>query len=177
LIFTALDFETANHKRNSACAIGLVRVEGGEIIEKVCHLIKPPTREFVFTHVHGIRWEDVADQKTFGELWPEIEYLFQGIDFVVAHNAPFDKGVLSACMSLYGITPPPLEFECSMKAAKRKWELPDVKLSTVCKHLGIELKHHEALSDAVACARIVLAAASRSSRHINSSSIGGESNS
>lgn len=29
--FVALDFETANHYRDSACAIGLVRVEDSQI--------------------------------------------------------------------------------------------------------------------------------------------------
>ena len=49
--FVAIDFETANYARDSACAVGLVKVVGGEIVDKAVHLIKPPTREFVFTYI------------------------------------------------------------------------------------------------------------------------------
>ena len=54
--FVAIDFETANYARDSACAIGLVKVVGGENVDKAVHLIKPPTREFVFTYIHGLTW-------------------------------------------------------------------------------------------------------------------------
>ena len=70
--FVAIDFETANYARDSACAIGLVKVVGGEIVDKVVHLIKPPTREFVFTYIHGLTWNDVAKSADFGELWPTL---------------------------------------------------------------------------------------------------------
>jgi DNA polymerase-3 subunit epsilon len=46
--FVALDFETANRYRDSACAIGLVRVENNQIVEKVSYLIRPPQRQFEF---------------------------------------------------------------------------------------------------------------------------------
>lgn len=32
--FVAIDFETANEKRNSPCSIGIVVVKDGEIVEK-----------------------------------------------------------------------------------------------------------------------------------------------
>ena len=37
--FTVIDFETANNRRNSACAIGLSVVENGEIIEEMSYLM------------------------------------------------------------------------------------------------------------------------------------------
>jgi len=33
--FLALDFETANYYRDSACALGLVRVEDDKIVEQI----------------------------------------------------------------------------------------------------------------------------------------------
>lgn len=39
--FTAIDFETANASRDSACAIGLVTVKDGRIIDEYYKLIKP----------------------------------------------------------------------------------------------------------------------------------------
>ena len=64
--FVALDFETANHYRDSACAIGLVRVEENRIVQKTHFLIRPPTSFFQFTDIHGISWRDVATKPDFG---------------------------------------------------------------------------------------------------------------
>lgn len=156
--FVAIDFETANNRRDSACAVGLVKVVGSEIVEKVVHLIRPPSREFLFTHIHGLTWSDVANADDFGTLWPKIAPLFEGAEFLAAHNAPFDKGVLNMCCTRYGIETPKLPFQCTVKIARATWNLFPTKLSNVCDFLGFELNHHEALSDALACARIVLAA-------------------
>jgi DNA polymerase-3 subunit epsilon len=52
--FVALDFETANRYRDSACSIGLVRVENNQVVEKVSYLIRPPRKQFEFTDIHGI---------------------------------------------------------------------------------------------------------------------------
>ena len=64
--FVAIDFETANHRADSACAVGLVKVVGGRIVEAVVHLIRPPTREFRFSYIHGLEWADVAEADDFG---------------------------------------------------------------------------------------------------------------
>jgi DNA polymerase-3 subunit epsilon len=125
LNFVAIDFETANYERDSACAVGFVKVVDNEIVDKVVHLIRPPTRDFVFTHIHGLTWSDVAESANFGELWPNIELLFEGVEFLVAHNASFDKGVLNACCASYGIPTPSLPFQCSVQIARRTgyWHL------------------------------------------------------
>jgi DNA polymerase III subunit epsilon len=156
--FVAIDFETANHRPDSACAIGLVKVVDGLIAEKVVHLIKPPTRDFVFTYIHGLSWKDVAQKEDFGQLWPKIEPLFVGADFLAAHNASFDRRVLAACCSTYELPMPAQSFQCTVQVARRTWGIYPTKLSNVCEVLNIELNHHEALSDAMACAQIVLEA-------------------
>jgi DNA polymerase-3 subunit epsilon len=156
--FLALDFETAGYKRNSACAVGLVRVENQEIVRRAFHLIRPPSPEFVFTWLHGIAWEDVLYEPTFENLWPSIEPLFEGVDFLVAHNAPFDRSVLRACCERGGITMPETPFECTVRTARRVWKIYPTKLSDVCARLGIPLRHHEAASDSEACARIMIEA-------------------
>jgi DNA polymerase-3 subunit epsilon len=156
--FVAIDFETADYWPDSACAVGLVRIEGNRIVQRHHFLIRPPRRRFVFTYLHGINWEKVADQPTFAELWPTLTPSLAGVDFLSAHNASFDQGVLAACCRIAGLTPPPLPFVCTMKLARSTWKLFPTKLSDVCAHLDIPLNHHQALSDAEACARIVLAA-------------------
>ncbi|HEX5278069.1 MAG TPA: 3'-5' exonuclease [Fluviicoccus sp.] len=156
--FVALDFETADYGADSACAIALVRVRNDTIIKRTYSLIRPPRSYFRFTHIHGLRWSDVADQPTFAELWPSIVDEFADVDFVAAHNASFDKGVLAACCAAAGLVMPDVRFECTVKLAKKTWGLKRANLAAVSEFLNIPLVHHQALSDAEACARIVIAA-------------------
>jgi DNA polymerase-3 subunit epsilon len=156
--FVAIDFETADYSRDSACAVGLVRVENRRIVARTYSLIKPPRKRFVFTYLHGITWEDVANQPTFAELWPTCSPMLAGIDFLAAHNASFDRSVLQRCCAVAGLPPPRISFRCTVQLARQTWNIYPTKLNHVCDHLGITLKHHQAASDAEACALIVLAA-------------------
>lgn len=156
--FLAIDFETANYYRDSACALGLVLVEDLKIVEQKCLLIKPPSRWFVFSDLHGITWDDVKHERDFGESWSEIEPFFRGINFAVAHNSGFDQGVLEECCRKYNIAPPAIEFKCTVNLSRKLWGIYPTKLSNVCEHFGIPLNHHEALSDSLACAEIMIRA-------------------
>ncbi len=158
--FVALDFETANRYRNSACAISVVRVEDGNIVETFSRLIKPPQRHFEFTFIHGISEDDVADAPEYHEIHEEILRMMDGVGVIAAHNAPFDKSVMNALCAHWGLPVPSVPWECTVKLARKKWNLSSAKLPVVCEHLGIFLKHHDAMSDATACAKIVLAARS-----------------
>jgi DNA polymerase-3 subunit epsilon len=156
--FVAIDFETADHGADSACAVGLVRVAGGDVVSKVSRLVRPPRQWIRFTYIHGIEWRHVADQPSFGQLWPELAPVLDGAEYLVAHNASFDRGVLRSCCAAAGLEMPPLPFVCSMQLARKTWGVRPTKLPDVCRFLGIPLNHHDALSDAEAAARIVLAA-------------------
>lgn len=156
--FAAIDFETANHSRDSACAVGVVIVEDGRIVGRMLELIRPPSRQFAFTYIHGIAWEDVKDVQKFDAVWAGIARELTGIEFLAAHNAPFDKGVLGACCVTYGLQIPVQPFICTVRLARAQWDIHPTKLPDVCRHLGIDLRHHQADSDAEACARIVIAA-------------------
>ena len=159
LNFTAIDFETANYDRTSACQIGIVVVRGSEIIKTYSSYIKPSPNYFIpfFTELHNIDAKKVGNAPLFGELWSEIYEYFTDSDILVAHNAIFDMNVLMACCEKYGINCAlPASF-CTCQAARRNLpHLVNHKLSTVCTHYGIELNHHEALSDARAAALIAL---------------------
>ncbi|HTB21262.1 MAG TPA: 3'-5' exonuclease [bacterium] len=154
----ALDFETANHAPNSACQLGLVRIEGWRVVGTASWLIRPPTDEFFFSYLHGITWEQVAGEPHWGALWPRLAPHFQGVDFLAAHNAPFDRGVLLAACAEYGLTPPAQPFVDTVEVARKVWKIYPTKLNLVCERLGIALNHHEALSDAKACAEIMIQA-------------------
>jgi len=156
--FASIDFETADRCGDSACAVAVITVENGEIVDRLYQLIRPPRQEFEFTYLHGIEWEHVKDQPTFQEAWPLLEEQLKNAAFVAAHNAGFDRNVLNTCCAQAGVTPPKIRYECTMALARRVWRIYPTKLSDVCRHLKIPLRHHHAGSDAEACARIVLSA-------------------
>ena len=160
--FVALDFETANHSPDSACAIGLVRVEGEQVVAQQGSLIRPPSRHFAFTRIHGITWDQVKTESTFAAVWPRFVALLQGAQFIAAHNASFDRNVLSVCLQKAQLAPPRLPFVCTLQLARRVLGIFPSNLSAVAQHLAVPLQHHDALSDAHACAQIVIAARRRS---------------
>lgn len=159
--FAAIDFETANASRTSACALAAVRVEDGIVCAKRRWLIRPPTPDFSFTWLHGIAWSDVRTAPTFAEVWTEVARFAGGVEFLAAHNASFDRSVLVACARHARIRVPATRFECSMLLARRHLGIYPTTLPDVCRRLGIPLRHHDPLSDAEACARIVIAALRR----------------
>ena len=69
--FVAIDFETANPKHNSACAIGITQVQDGIVQNTFYSLIRPPELEFSHwnTRVHGISESDVVDSPSLKDLW------------------------------------------------------------------------------------------------------------
>jgi DNA polymerase-3 subunit epsilon len=157
--FVAIDFETADHGADSACAVGLVRVEALQVVRKEVVLIRPPRPRVVFSYLHGITWEMVADKPAFGDAWPQLLPLLEGATHLVAHNAPFDRRVLQTCCAVAGLPAPELPFLCTVQVARRHWGLHPANLPAVCRRLGIGLIHHDPGSDAEACARILIAAA------------------
>jgi len=156
--FVAIDFETANYSRTSACAVGMVHVKDSKIIAEETLLIRPPQRQFNFTYIHGLTWDDVKAEPTFIELWDVINGFISRADFLVAHNASFDRGVLQQCCENYGIPAPSLPFVCTVQLARKQWDIYPTKLPNVCDYLDIPLNHHDAASDSQACAKIVIAA-------------------
>ena len=156
--FVALDFETANRSRSSACALALVRVEDDRIVERIVDLIRPPTQCFEFTYIHGISWSDVKAKRAFCAVWRSLRPLLDGAEFLAAHNAKFDHGVLGSCCHASRVSAPDLPFLCTVKLARARWQLYPTRLPDVCEFLGLPLRHHDPMSDAEACARIVLAA-------------------
>lgn len=156
----ALDFETANERRDSACAIGLAWIEGGRVVRRASKLIRPPELRFSpgNIRVHGIVAADVRDQPPFGEAVAEfLPDLSRGL--ILAHNASFDIGVLRASLQAWGLPVPALRYLCTVQIARRLFPDPEgCGLGKVARRLGIRFEHHDAGEDAYACAEIALAA-------------------
>jgi DNA polymerase-3 subunit epsilon len=157
----AIDFETANPKRVSACAVGGCVIRDGEIKETFSTLLMPPTDYFapINVGIHGITPEMVKDAPTFADIFPT--YRDRVENRTVISYSKFDLSVIKNLFQHYG-------FECDFnyvdvcEMAKEKIPgLKNYKLPTVAKHLGFEdYKHHHAFEDAMMCARVFIALSS-----------------
>jgi DNA polymerase III subunit epsilon len=152
--FVALDFETATHRYNSACSIGIAAVKGGEIIDTFYSLLQPPGMEFEkdTIRIHGITPDMVKDAPTLDQIWLDISKFF-GPHLVVAHNARFDMMVLKN--SLEWFRADDFHYVDSMSIAKQF--VPGSKsLENCAHHFQIDMGcHHNALDDAIVCAKIL----------------------
>ncbi len=161
--FTAIDFETANSFIGSICAVGLVVVEDGAVVDKKYWLIKPHKDHSYFdpfnVYIHGITKDMVAAADEFDTVYTnEIAPVIQRT-VLAAHNAAFDMSALRHVLDLYNIEYPQVDYICTFKTAQRTWgELENHKLDTVSEHLNFSFTHHNALEDALACANILLEA-------------------
>ena len=77
--FVAIDFETANQDRDSACEIAVCVVKNNEITECKSWLIRPPVLWFDpwNNSIHGLSEQDVADKPKFNKLWKELKPYFE----------------------------------------------------------------------------------------------------
>jgi len=154
----AIDFETATADPNSACSLGVAVLQSGALTSSGAWLIQPPGNRYDRQNiaVHGISPRNTRRSPTYADLYPSIAPFLQQ-RFVLAHWASFDISVLRALHAYYNIPLPDAQYACSCRMAQRAFpRLQNHRLPTVCDHCGIPLRHHDAASDAVACAQIAL---------------------
>ena len=155
--YVAIDFETAYWGPGNACSLGIVTSDGKEIIDEWYHLIHPLTLDFDkdCMEIHGIHPEDVAEEKTFPQLWNEIAPRLKG-NLVFAHNARFDMNVLASAIATYNLPNIHLRYADTVALSVKLWpDMENHKLNTVAENLGFSFSHHHALEDARACEYIV----------------------
>ena len=163
--FTAIDFETANGFRGSACAIGAVKYRNGKLVDTHYNLVKPPTGFDRFdprnVAIHGITPEAVADAPAFAEHFDDL-YAFINDDVVVAHNAGFDIGVIESGLEVSNRPIPHMEFACTLTMSRKNYQLASHALPSAAAEAGYVIhNHHNALEDAKAAAAIVVDVANR----------------
>ncbi len=158
-LFVGIDFETANSNPLSACSVGLVVFDAGEVIFEFESLIKPPNkyRDFAYfnSRIHKISKEDILEAMSWKEIYPVIApYLDEAL--IVAHNARFDMKVLRSLNEYYDLHLPKANYFCSVDVSRQVLPyLINHKLNTVSEFLEINLNHHNAKSDALASAMII----------------------
>lgn len=158
--FVAIDVETANADMASICQIGLVKCENGNVVDEWATYVDPEDYfDDVNVSVHGITESAVEGAPTFPELIRDLRsYLERAV--VVCHTH-FDRVAMHQAAERYRLKVPVCTWLDSARVARRAWRecaWSGYGLYNVCKLIGYEFKHHDALEDAKAAARIMLAA-------------------
>ena len=169
LNYIAIDFETANYYKNSACSVGLVRFIDGKETDSIYSLIHPAKMYFIpeWTEtIHHISYNDVRDKPYFPEVWDTIvmPFINKTPDIpLVAHNGNmFDMPVIKNCCEYFGMEVPKLEYFDSLIVAKKTWpDLESHRLTALGEYFKIEYLAHDALEDSRTCGQIIKFAADK----------------
>lgn len=156
--FVVVDVETACSRVSSICQIGIVGFRDGQEVMAYESLIDPRDHFSSFnTRIHGIRADHVLGKPSFDDLHPTISEHLTG-RITVAHSS-FDKGALAAACRVHDRTMIETRWVDSVRVAKRAWpHLPSHRLNVLSTYLGIDHKHHDALSDARAAGMVIVKA-------------------
>jgi len=149
--FVALDVETAQGPRWSICQIGLAIVDNGSINDSISYLIQPPENKYQKgnMNIHGITPEITKDEPLFPQIWQKVLPIIEN-KLIVAHNTSFDIDCLKKTLTYYNLEIPNFKTDCTFKRTGDR-------LDSLCEAYDIELtNHHDAVSDAIACAKIYI---------------------
>ena len=152
-VFVAIALETADRRRDSACAIALVRIENGVVAALESSLIRPPGENVEFAHIHGLTWDALKKERPFAPVWASVRGLCAGAEYFIAHNAAHHKDVLAACCEQGSVKPPSAPFVCTLRGVRKAVTgAASYCLADMCEVYGIPVGRHEAMSDAMAAA-------------------------
>ncbi len=156
--YVAIDFQTANRLRSSACSIALVSVKDGKIVDTFYSLIRPDILHFDEENIamHGITEDMVKGKPYFYELWPLIKEKIKG-KTLVAHYAKFDMEVLADTLESNDIPFPSCQVLCTCVLSQAMFpEMPHHRLQDVTEKIGFNLEQRfNAMANARACVAIM----------------------
>ncbi len=156
--FVAFDIETTglNALNDRMTEIGAVIFSGGNVIKEFNTFVDPKMHiPPDITKLTGIRDSDVAgapDEKTAMQMFMD----FAGDRPLIAHNAHFDVGFMTAAANRQGLRFSPVFMDTLALAQALLPELKRFKLDIVSNHLGLpQFNHHRASDDAMVVARMM----------------------
>lgn len=146
--FVVIDVETACARASSICQIGIAGFSGGREVLAWESLVDPQDAFSPFnTRLHGIGAREVRGQPRFAQLHHALTRRLGG-RITVAHSN-FDQNALRAACRAAGLPAIQTRWLDSVQVARHAWpELPSHRLNLLAEHLGVEHRHHDALSDA-----------------------------
>jgi DNA polymerase-3 subunit epsilon len=156
--FVVVDVETACSRVSSICQIGIVGFRDGREVFAYETLVDPrDVFEPFNVGIHGIAAHHVVGQPCFGDIHATVSGHLTG-RITVAHSY-FDKGALAAACRIGEVAAIETTWLDSVRVAKHAWpELASHRLNVLSRYLGIEHRHHDALSDARAAGLVIVKA-------------------
>lgn len=168
--FVAIDVETANADMASICQIGLAKYKDGILIDEWSSLVDPEDYfDFINIDIHGISEDDVAGAPKFPEVFQDLENFLSGA--ISVSHTHFDRVSVGRAINKYSLNPIETTWLDSARVARRAWEECSWKgygLANVCRIIGYEFKHHDALEDAKASGQVLIAAIEKSGLDLDS---------
>lgn len=154
-IFVAIDVETTGLSpiENELIEVSAIKYEGQKKIDTFTSLIKPKARiPYYITNITGITNEMVQNSPFVEEIMPNL-ISFIGESPIVAHNANFDyKFIQNYSNNAFSKN---ILIDTVKLGRKLYPNLPNHKLGTIAKHIGItEDGFHRAEFDCECCAKI-----------------------
>lgn len=158
-----IDFETATNKNNSACSLGLALMKDLEIVATYNWLIQPPHNRYdkKNSEIHGMTSKDTKEAATFDIVWTEVQPLLQESTYLCAHNVQFDLSVLHETLAYYQLKTADFSYFDSIAYSTNACAHEGIPsgLKERCQRFNVTIhSHHDALSDAIACAELIIAA-------------------
>ncbi len=167
--FVAIDVETANADMASICQIGLARYKDGVLEKEWSSLIDPEDYfDDINIGIHGIDEKDVSGAPTLPEVASQLSE-FMSNSVCVSHTH-FDRVSVYRAFEKYSLKHLDVTWLDSARVARRTWEecaWSGYGLANICKIIGYEFKHHDALEDAKAAGQVILSAIDKTGLDIN----------
>lgn len=167
--FFSIDVETANADYSSICQIGIAEFKNGVLVDKWVSLVNPETHfDDMNYEIHGIGPDEVEDAPKFNELYSDLYDKLKGS--IVVHHMPFDRVAMNRVCIKYDIKSIDVRWLDSARIVKRVWSQFSKKgygLKNVSNFLNIDFKHHDALEDAIAAGKVIVAASNESNLNID----------
>ena len=166
--FIAIDVETANTDMSSICQIGIACYQKGKLSEEWKSYIDPEDYFHpINISIHGIDESTVKGAPNISDVANKI-YNFMDDKVSVCHTH-FDRISIRKAFDKYTIRDPNCTWLDSARVARRAWKdfaWRGYGLKNVCKNLGYDFKHHDALEDAKAAGFILISAINQSGLNI-----------
>ena len=158
--FVSIDVETANNSPASICQIGMVRFEGGKVLDTYNRLINPDEAFLPANiHVHGIKPDKVKTAPKFFEVFDEI-HDWLGSSIVTSHSY-FDRSAIYGAIKRDILPEPQYLWLDATTIIRRTWTQYQKRgygLANLCRDFNIEFKHHDACEDARASGEVLVMA-------------------
>ncbi len=156
-IFVVIDVETTGLSpiTNELIEVSAIKYDGNKKIDTFSTLIKPKVRiPYYITNITGITNDMVEEAPEVEEVMPEL-IEFVGDLPIVAHNANFDYSFIQNYSNKSFSNNSVID---TVRIGRKLYpELPNHKLGTIAKHIGItEDGFHRAEFDCECCAKIYM---------------------